>query len=356
MFYSVAFLIVLGLCSATPAQYEPAPASSGRPSLGFPSQYLPAAASPAAASDHPENPGNDVESPLKPHAIHWLHPQIRYDPEFSQPKGGQLVMSISTYIYYSWIDTANTPISLEKVTRQIPFPNFLYTVSPSLRWPNEFTPFKLGLALCWILESILELPAWPGHIHADIIEDNRGRIGTLEISNSPQAAAMAASQDEDNALAKSLYPNETYRAIARPSPSTNGRSPALAVSDGFERRWFTCLFKMLLYVFAKPSSDRLTEALPPPAYGPNPRTYGFRCVRDGHDQGKVNLAVYPTAWQSRNQATWDSLAKTMLIFGTRVAEDEDGWDTEQLVVTHEGVVTATIRIIVEEGNGASATA
>lgn len=260
-------------------------------------------------------------------------------------------MSISTSIYYCWVDTANTPISVEKVTRQIPFPNFVYTITPSFHWPSVFTPFKLGIALCWIMESVLDLPAWPGHIHVDIIENNRWRIGTLEIKNSPQAAAMSAPQDEDNALAKILYPNETYRAIARPS-----QSPALAVSDGFERRWFTCLFKMLLYIFAKSSSGNVTDVLPPPASGPNPRIYGFECVHAGRNLGKVSLAVYPTAWQSQNQATWGSLAKTLLIFGTRVAEDEDGWDTEQLVVTHSGVVTATIRITVDEGNGASATA
>ncbi|KAL8991922.1 MAG: hypothetical protein Q9188_007680, partial [Gyalolechia gomerana] len=282
----------------------------------------------------PENPGPDIKLPLRPQNIDRLRPRIRYDFSLNRPKGGQLIMSLSTTIYYAWVDTANQPFSIRASERKLPFTNFLYTITPSLRWGTVLTPFKAGIAYCWIVQSVLGLPAWPQYIHAEIFEEYHGLAGTLEIENSPQAAATttpAGPDKEGKEFQKTLFANETYNSMTQSSHSPDSLGPALAVSNIFESRWFTCMFSTLLYIIAKATSGSVTDVLPPPR-GPDPLIYHFRCAPGLSNKDQVDIYIFPSARQSQYPLTWDALAKTLLIFGTRVAQDEDGWESVQLVV------------------------
>ena len=251
------------------------------------------------------------------------------------------MMSIATAIYYSWTDTANFQIRVHTVARRIPFPDFLYTITPSLRRYTVLTPYKIGIAYCWILFGALERPVWPGYINAEISEPNVGWTGTLEVINSPQNTVTAPLQQQVQALERILFANETYSSVAQSSP----RSNTLAVSRQFERRWFTCLFRTLLYIIKNAFPSSVLEVLPPPASGDS--TYHFNCDAGSGNKDQTNISIYANARRDRYQLTWNSLAKTLLLYGTRVAEDEAGWDTTQLVISYTGVTLAGINIRVD---------
>ncbi|KAL8839601.1 MAG: hypothetical protein Q9170_001705, partial [Blastenia crenularia] len=181
-------------------------------------------------------------------------------------------------------------------------------------------------------------------------EKNIGIIGTLNIRYAPQNAATGtavASQAADEELVKTFFYNTTYNTITQ---NASGPIPALANIQDLDRRWFTCLWKMLLYIVAKPTLGKVTDHLPPGFSGAQPLLYVFDCVPDITIKDQVQISIYPSALDGHGM-TWDALAKTLLIYGTRIAEHEEGWESEQLVVTHEGVVTAKIGIAVVGGNG-----
>ncbi|KAL8933916.1 MAG: hypothetical protein Q9216_006157 [Gyalolechia sp. 2 TL-2023] len=345
MYYVAAVLPFIGLCFASPALDDPTSTKSGNLPSGIPTQYLPPAGLQAVSSDDPQIPG-ELKLPLRPQNVYWLRPRIRYDFSFNRPKGGQLVMSLSTTIYYAWIDTANQPIPRRISLRKEPFPDFVYTVTPSLRMGTVFTAFKAGIAYCWIVQSVLNLPAWPSVIHAEISEKHEGLAGTLEIENSPQATTItnpAGPGKEAEQLEKMLFANESYSSITQPVLSPNSKGPALAVSSSFERRWFTCISGTLLFIIAKGPLGSVTDVLTPPP-DPNPVTYQFNCApgRSNHDQ--VDIQLFPTAGQDQARLTWNVLAKSLLLLGTRVAENEDGWELAQTVLTDEGVPAASLKI------------
>lgn len=99
-------------------------------------------------------------------------------------------------------------------------------------------------------------------------------MGVVEIKNSPEAAATASSSapPEDKQLEKILLVNETYSTASHPGVSANGGAATLAVPRNMERRWFTCLYKLLLYIVAKHPSGSVANILPPSPPGPEHRT------------------------------------------------------------------------------------
>ncbi|KAL9023358.1 MAG: hypothetical protein Q9196_007252, partial [Gyalolechia fulgens] len=263
--------------------------------------------------------------------VDWLRLRVRYGVSFNRPKGGELVMSLLATIYYAWVDTANEPITARVSGRKIPFPSFLYTVTPSLGGRTVLTAYKAGIAYCWIVQNILELLAWPGYIHAEIYEGDNGLAGTLEIENSP---LTAGSRQEAEQLRQILHANETYNSAAQSSHSLVSQGPAFVGSRILEKRWFTCIFRTLLYIVAKATSARVTDVLSPPP-GPDPVVYHLDCVPGLSNKDQMDIHIFPRAGQSEYPLTWDALAKTLLIFGTRIAQDEDGWESAQLVVADD---------------------
>lgn len=198
----VGFMATIGLCLARPTPEGPA-LELANTSSGFQVQYLPVDIRPSRYSqpagiinvkmtmDHSSNSNyskhlaSNLKWPLKPQAHPEFHPQIFYDfGKLSSPRGGELIMSISTSLYYSWIDIAGIPITRSFSERKIPFPAFLYTTRPTLLPAAILNPFKVGIAFCWILRDILRYgsPTWPGYIRADISENNR-KVGSVDISN-----------------------------------------------------------------------------------------------------------------------------------------------------------------------------
>lgn len=172
-------------------------------------------------------------------------------------------MSLATTIYYAWVDTTNESIRMPVRARKRPFPNFQYTVRPSAARGSVLNPLKLGIAYCWILDSVLKEQRWPGCINADIMENNHQSIGVLEVADIPQPTGTPSKALTDKDLEKLLFANKSYSTTTQPDYSANGPAPTLAIPTDIERRWFMCLYTMLLYVVARPNSGNVASELPP---------------------------------------------------------------------------------------------
>ncbi|KAL8925034.1 MAG: hypothetical protein Q9208_003718 [Pyrenodesmia sp. 3 TL-2023] len=300
-------------------------------------------------------PAGNIRMPLQPETMDWLGVRIVYDRSFKAADGGELVTSLAVAIYYAWVDATNEPIRTPTRGRREPFPNFQFTIRPSAAREAVLTPLKLGIAYCWILNSILEEQPWPGSIHADVIENNYRSIGALDVADIPQSTGTPSEAQADKDFEKILFANEPYSTTTRPDSNANGPASALAIPTEIERRWFKCLSKMLLYIVARPTSGSVASELPPYPFSTDVRTYHFHCApEDPNNKDQFDVYISWTSKIAEYRLTWDALAKTLLILGTRVAQGGD-WDIEQLVV-HRDVVTAALGITLDGASGATVQA
>lgn len=260
-------------------------------------------------------------------------------------------MSLAASIYYSWIDRVNLAIDNVEKARRIPFPDFLYTLTPSSGRLNALTPFKIGIAYCQTLEFILNQPAFYGYLRIDLIERRYSKTGRVEIANSPKDASAPSTMPNVQLLGNSLSANETYRSIAQPSHSLKSSTESVGIPGDIEKRWFKCLSTMLFYIIAKLPRDWVSSELP------RPQTYLFECEPDDpRDKDEIVVLIYPAAQKAEYRMVWESMAKTLLLLGTRIAEEKTGMDHAQLVVAKDGTVTAAIGISLDGVYEVSATA
>lgn len=95
----------------------------------------------------------------------------------------------------------------------------------------------------------------------------------------------------------------------------------------------------------------LPNYLPLYPFSTDIKTYHFQCApEDPTNKDQIDVYIYWTK-RAEYRLTWNALAKTLLIFGTRVAEGGD-WNREQLVV-HQDVVTAALGISLDGASGAT---
>ncbi|KAI4156339.1 MAG: hypothetical protein L6R39_001124 [Caloplaca ligustica] len=263
-------------------------------------------------------------------------------------------MSISTSLYHTWTDATHIAITRNQVQRRIPFPSFLYTTRPALLPGGSLTPFKLGIAYCWTLENLLIQTAWPGYVLIEVFEAAR-KLGSVEIQNSPQAGAVPPRRPDYQELGTILSAKKTSNVRDRPSDHARSRSSVRMVADDWERRWFTCVAKFLFYIVRNSVSASVTDEMPGPMPGKMTETYRYACMPN-HPNFKdlVVITIFPTAAQLQYRLTWNDLAKGLLVFGTKVAERQGGWDTMEFVLVN-GVPVATLEIALGTRTG-SATA
>lgn len=162
---------------------------------------------------------------------------------------------------------------------------------------------------------------------------------------------MSSPKPNDKELERQPTPNETSTVVFHPSDGVEGQRFAFRGPNDPEKRWFSCAVTLLFNIVQHSWSGRVTDHLPGPRPGSHSITHQFDCIAgDPSFKDRVDVAIYSSAEQSRHRLTWDVLAKALLVFGTRVAELQEGWEgTEQVFVGD--VPTATIAIILVDCGG-----
>lgn len=315
--------------------------------MGFPSHYLPNSAlmlTPAANA-------SNLDLPLDPKNTPGLKTVLHTDPsKGSLPKGGQLLMSIAVDIYWYWRDTHNTAIVHPFSERRAPFQSFVNIVHPSNIPGAVLTPFRLGIAYCWILNDVLAADPWPAYVIAETTEYPTGtRLGIVSIEHT--GASLLAPYDKE--MERIFWGNKTFNSIMQQSGSNRGRAMALRVPQNIERRWFECLSKFLFYIIKNPQDSLVTDKFP----APTTHRTSFECHPRLAD--KLFLTVYVDAMSPSRRFTWRLLAEGLLVFGAGVSMGYD-WDFVAFVQDGEAVLAALqIWIGGEEGvpgSGGTATA
>ncbi|KAL8717608.1 MAG: hypothetical protein Q9225_005162 [Loekoesia sp. 1 TL-2023] len=341
MYHVVAGLLAaLRVCAAGPVHGKPSGVlDAGNPSKGFPAQDIPAAAVPLDLA------GN-FSLPLRPDTERGIQTRVRTDLRPGiPPRGGELVVSIAIEIYWYWRDNDNRAINhLISKRGEVPFENFQYIINPYLDPRAILTPYKLGIAYCWILNGVLiHTNTWPGYIVASVSDTVDHRlVGFLSIENQARASDAASSAvPNDKNLEKALWVNETFNAVTQPGHALAVQSP----NNVIERRWFKCLAAMLMYVIANPTTAFMAEKLPPHS---SDTTYRFDCnPRPTTIRDQIHVTIFAAA--VHNRLTWKVLAEELLVFGSSVARG-NSWDTVSVV--REGFTTlASLRIRVDVADG-----
>ncbi|KAL8719455.1 MAG: hypothetical protein Q9225_003544 [Loekoesia sp. 1 TL-2023] len=161
----------------------------------------------------------------------------------------ELAASLLTSIYQLYQDSQNPTIKQKIKVRSGPFPNFLYTIDPSLLLETRFTPLKMGLVYCHILDGVIKQLRWPRHMLARIIDETewnfkKKEIGILQIDNSPTAEGAVAA---------------TTPSIV-PLPQQNGgANGGLVMPVTREKRWLLRITKPLFSFLQHPDHGSVSD-------------------------------------------------------------------------------------------------
>ncbi|KAL9589316.1 MAG: hypothetical protein Q9203_001877, partial [Teloschistes exilis] len=226
------------------------------PFHGFPAEDLPLTT--LSQTDTTLN----LTFPLDPSQHSEIDQVIKTEPGI-RPHGIELVAAISRRIYENWKDTANAPIDSNIHDRELPFRSFEFVTQPSRAHGTVLTPLKVGIVLCWVMQSVLEANYWPGVIHANIYDQRAQgqhtfQVGTLHIVNSPPRRLTSASL-ESSAI----------------SPKANAVS--VGIPERVERRWLMCWTTLFFFALKFHLDQNVRDNLPGHRLPDKPTMIRFAC-------------------------------------------------------------------------------
>ncbi|KAL8924897.1 MAG: hypothetical protein Q9208_003780 [Pyrenodesmia sp. 3 TL-2023] len=243
--------------------------------------------------------------------------------------GLKLAESIAMNIYYAWKDTANRPLTKPISERQLPFDQFEFLIRPSLKPGTELTPVKIGLASCWIMNSMLQLDRWPGHVLAVIFEgphQQKQDIGSISIDHRPF-----------------ILESDSASPVANGSSSSSGFSPPANIRT--VQRWLRCFQTALHLPLVHSPQDRVTDD---PSYSPKAEAhrYASLCGTAGVAD-RLDLFIYPAANAgSPQQLTWQKLMTFLLHWIIKVARNRETGTLTKF--EEDGVLVAEIAVFLQK--------
>jgi len=248
----------------------------------------------------------------------------------------ELAASMLSNIYKIYIDRYNPTIDHTIVARPAPYPNFVYSIQPSLLPGSKLTPLKMGLVYCTILDEAINLEYWPRHLQAHIMDENewdfnKQDIGILRIDDSPRAEAVPAA---------------TASLAPKPIDGANGGLSITPVEK--EKRFLRCITKPLFSFIQYRGSGSVTDD---PQFNPHhyPYSFNWEC---GYGIDQIFLWLFsPAAAGSPHQLTWDKMIKTMVAWVTDVAQNPSIFNLK-LPVVNGGVVPGEWEILLRQDSNA----
>ncbi|KAL8679876.1 MAG: hypothetical protein Q9186_003896 [Xanthomendoza sp. 1 TL-2023] len=234
-----------------------------------------------------------------------------------------MAASIYSFVYKSWIDTANRPITQNIAQRGTPFGQFDFHFYPSLRQGAALTPVKTGLTFVTILDKMASAPRWPTHVRAIMSEgvgEQEIKLGRIDIDNDPEASkSVATDRGANNPIAQIL-----------------------------RHRWLRCLVTTTTLPLARSPQGFVTDH---PKFSPKPEVskYSLSCGNQGAAD-RIDLFIYPAANRgSPQQLTWRDMMRWLIIWIARFAADMD--EGRSAGYTVEGVLLAEISVFIQPGVG-----
>lgn len=188
------------------------------------------------------------------------------------------------------------PIVHTMEDRNNPFRNILHTIRPSsstVRPEAVLTPFKVGIAYCWMMRLAVLWPSWSGHIVASIYNGDAGAIGALlgwiNVKNLPQTRTRSTP-------AAPGYNNSTAM-MDREGGIHVGMNQSKSTSNEFreipkairERSWLECSVLLILSFIKFSPSASLIDNLPAPTAGEHAFTLHMRSTVDPKMEANVTV-------------------------------------------------------------------
>ncbi|KAL8688941.1 MAG: hypothetical protein Q9218_005266 [Villophora microphyllina] len=225
-------------------------------------------------------------------------PSISFGYHDAPRDGLGLATDIIVAIRSAWKDTNNIPLTKPSAQRQVPFYDWEFRVRPNFQPPRSLTPNKVGLALCWILHRLLQVPYWPGHVLARIFEgegQQKRQIGSVNIDNVP----------------------------VRGESVSNGSALAFPTIQ-LTQRWLRCFEAFQSVVIPHSPNAHVTDDLRFPPR-PEVRRYPLPCGSPGVAD-RIDFFIYPTA---NERLSWSDVMDGLVSWIKKVATyQESGLSTK----------------------------
>ncbi len=284
-------------------------------------------------SDQVGDPPGIIRLPLLPDSAFDLDLRILYNWTAAPLNGGQLAASIVYRIYSAWKDVDNLPITNERMETRF-FGKIVHIVQPTFLAGAVLTPRQIGISYCWILQGVLNRPAWPGGLIAGIYKGDVGdagpAIGVITIEGAAANGATDPTTPSATDALASFSSNGTTRVLT--SHDTNTKRQVVLSSALAERSWLDCLQKMMFWVVRNAWSGSVLDVV---RAG---NSAFWRSSRDDTIQGEIYIGFI-----ANRDLTWDHLATSLVRLCSRAAMTEN-WESGREWVLVGKQVVASVRI------------
>ena len=225
------------------------------------------------------------------------------------------------------------------MTREQPYPNIRWFITPSLMEGAVLTRVKVGIVAILAMRRVQLEHSWPGHIYITIGESGqRGTpptvIGHITVINYRDRSSISASNATGSVglpsalLRTAEGPHGQTSAMAHPminpdhmADSRNGTSTVVRENElplHLERRWLDCYTMLFVTIMHKYFPEKMEDD---PDYRVPKRGINIVSEECGNaspflpsqSRDNVHIAIYPRAsTMSQPPLTWDILALAML--------------------------------------------
>ena len=275
--------------------------SPGRSSEGLPIESL----LPLLPSNELLNLTGGVQVPVGP----FLDFETRFtlEPAQGMPahstffEGGELTSSILYEILKAWRDPAITPITHDIDDRDGPF-SIWHTIHPAVSQTSGLSTRDVGIVYCLMLNRVLAVTTWPGHIKADIWTGapHRQHMGSIDVHDSLANTPVSANHTTRYGVTSTAHGRVTTITT---SHSTQLLTTLLQTRAERERIWLIGFARLMFFVVNNPPSQHVLDAVPP--FDERFEYYPIR-FQSMPSESEISISRYA------GNLTWDTVGSAMI--------------------------------------------
>ena len=202
-------------------------------------------------------------------------------------------------------------------------------------------PQDVSLVLRKILEGVINLSYWPGHVGAMIYDGDpenvqTSKVGSIHIDYDPSLGGTTSLSAIDETSEEVFPPHEPGSTLTvRNSDEANSTLEAhnttnIGMPAELERTWLKSFARTMVIVTSHPHWRGVAHTCYPSTEPPFPFQVRFY---DRAGQDEAHMEVYRWAGEySESRLRWQEVAKAMLEWAARIMRAGDGYWAKQDII------------------------
>ena len=206
-------------------------------------------------------------------------------------------------------------------------------------------PHDISQVLRKILEGVIDLSYWPGHVGATIYDGSpedfyTSKVGSVHIDYDPSPRGIKSSSSAIDEMGEDLFPPHRLESTLTVLSSVEAsdtleahNTTNIGIPAELERTWLKHFARTMVIVSSHPHWRGVAHTF----YPSTPPLFPFQVRFYEHaGQDEACMEVYRWAGEySESRLRWQEVAKAILEWAARVIRTEDGYWAKQEIMIEE---------------------